>query len=234
MGTEVPLDITRFQGTNASNSQKFSLGRLIDNSRGGFGSLVEGVSSNGLWVAFATHLIVVNINAELFEHLLGSLQSEVGTLHVRLQICNFRGTGDGENIFTLRVHPGQGHLCRSDSSLGSSSLQGSQQSSIAFEVLTTQVGTEVLKALSSCIVSDLTPVLTFLHQSRREASAERRVGDNADAQLPTCWHKLFLQASDDHGPFLLNRCQGMDRVSESYFRRCSLREADVLDFALGH
>jgi hypothetical protein len=86
------------------------------------------------------------------------------------------GAGDRGDVVALREQPCQGHLCRRRTHLGGNGLDFVDDAQVALEVL----ASEARVGLAPVVVGEL---LGRADVPGEEAVAERRVGDEADAQL---------------------------------------------------
>jgi hypothetical protein len=137
------------------------------------------------------------------------------------------GSGNRRDVVTLREQPGQRHLRRCGARLGSDSLDLIDDVQVALEVFAgkARVG------FAPVVVGEL---LGRADLPGEKTVAERRVGNEADAQLAEQRQELVLRITGPEGIFGLQRGDRMHGVSPPDCCGAGLGKADVADLALDH
>ena len=136
------------------------------------------------------------------------------------------GAGDRGDVVALREQPGQRDLRRCGARLGGDGLDLVDDAQVALEVL----AGEARVGLAPVVVGEL---LGRADLAGEEAVAERRVGNEADAQLAQQRQQLGLRIAGPQGVLRLQRGDRVHGVGAADCGGAGLGQADVADLALG-
>jgi hypothetical protein len=136
------------------------------------------------------------------------------------------GSGDRRNVVALREQPGQRHLRRCGARLGGDGLDLIDDTQVALEVLAGQARV----GLAPVVVGKL---LERADLPSEETVAERRVGNEADAQLTQQRQQFGFRIASPEGVFSLQRGERVHGVSATDYGGAGLGHSDVVDLARG-